>query len=124
MDILARLIATVLVPIFAPPLTRMENALAEHWRAFRSQSWPMAFGKIHQVEVSQPQQIWIATLAYSYEVAGEFYSGFLRLNFGREQDADSFSHRFPRGMPIFVRAKPGKPEVSVMRLSENLQAPL
>jgi hypothetical protein len=80
----------------------------------------MAFGSVHTVDISQGQDcIWRATLAYSYSVAGEYYSGFLTQQFARERDVDDFAHQFPSGLKLFVPYNPDRPERSLVRLREN-----
>ncbi len=117
---LERALAHVLAAVLGPLITSLQRAIGERWRGFRSESWPMAFGSVQNVEISQKQDLlWRATLAYSYSVAGEYYSGFLTEQFAREKDVDDFAHRFPSGLRLFVRYNPSKPEKSVIRLREN-----
>ncbi len=118
---LERLIARIVAELFGPLTTRLQRAAAEHWRKFRSESWPMAFGNTHEVRVVEKDYLWNATLSYSYSVTGEYYAGFLSLQFARESDVDAFVHAFPPGSKLFIRYKPSKPEISLIRLGENAQ---
>ncbi len=117
---LERALARILAAVLGPPITSLERAVGEWWRAYRTESWPSAFGNVQTADISQtPGLIWRATMAYSYSVAGEFYSGYLTQEFARERDVDDFVHRFPSGRRLFVRYNPTKPEKSLLRLQEN-----
>lgn len=117
---LERALAHILAAVLGPSITSLQRAIGERWRGFRSESWPMAFGNVQSIEISQSQDfLWRATLAYSYTVAGEYYSGFLKQQFARERDVDDFAHQFPSGLKIFVHYNPTRPERSLVRLREN-----
>jgi hypothetical protein len=84
-----------------------------------STAWPMADGKIFQGQILPDDiQGWAADLTYSYIALGEYYSGTYRRGFRRKKKAEAFLERFPRGTPIPVRFKAGRPEVSTMLLSD------
>jgi hypothetical protein len=59
--------------------------------------------------------------AYSYLVEGERYAGYFSRQFVDEQDAWDYLRPL-QGQPVFVRYKPGRPDVSAMRLTD--QSPL
>jgi hypothetical protein len=57
-------------------------------------------------------------LAYSYTVEGERYPGHFSRQFADQQDAFDYVQPL-KGRPIFVRYKPGHPNVSAVRLAEQ-----
>jgi hypothetical protein len=52
---------------------------------------------------------------YSYQVDGEFYSGELLRSFALPVQAERFSNRYKKDLPVVIRVHPYKPDVSVLR---------
>ncbi len=59
-----------------------------------------------------------AELSYSYQVNGEFFSGFFQKTFRMRRFAEEFVS-MTEGQQLFVRYHPEKPEVSVIRDQDN-----
>jgi hypothetical protein len=81
-----------------------------------SQSWPTVAGRVEFTAVQQDGQgrtfgPYTLHVAYSYQAAGERYSGFHEQNFRRETDAHAAAAKL-RGSTIAVRYDPQSPETS------------
>jgi hypothetical protein len=90
-------------------------------RSIRGASWPTAQGRVESVKVQTVAEQSLAEMAYSYVVEGERYAGYYARQFADEQDAWDFLRPL-QGQSISVRYKPGRPEVSAIRMVE--QGPL
>lgn len=87
-------------------------------RSIRSAGWPTAVGTVESVSVSTFSEQSLAELAYSYIVEGERYAGHFSRQFADQQDAFDYIQPL-QGRAIFVRYRPGDPNVSAVRLSEQ-----
>ena len=93
------------------------------WRRHGSETWPPVQANIESVTVRRNDEVgisfggphrsggWIGELAYSYSVAGEYYSGFYEAPFLSEKNAWDFVDQF-KGKTVFVRYKPEDPTFS------------
>ena len=63
---------------------------------------------------------YVAQMAYSYGVNGEYFSGYYEKMFFRESSADKFAAEL-KGRPAFIRHKSSSPEVSTL-LREDQQS--
>ncbi len=88
------------------------------WRRRCAETWPQATAT---VESAAPRQIavlnqgaYIAEVAYSYSVGGEYYAGFIQQEAGSEDAADAFAAGYPAGSKLIIRYRADKPEVSVV----------
>jgi hypothetical protein len=93
-------------------------------KTFGARSWPLSQGKIESVIVI-PYHVryftyYQAQLAYSYNVDGEYYSGFYHKFFLREASALRFTEEL-KGKAAFVRSRPKSPDVSTL-LKEDQQS--
>lgn len=78
----------------------------------------MILGYVEHAEVSNEDTGYSVTLSYSYQVNGEFLSGFYSKPFKMFRFAEEFVS-MNRGQQLFVRYDPEKPEVSVIRDKDN-----
>lgn len=78
----------------------------------------MILGYVEHAEVSNEDTGYSVTLSYSYQVNGEFLSGFYSKPFKTFRFAEEFVS-MNRGQQLFVRYDPEKPEVSVIRDKDN-----
>ena len=89
------------------------------WRKWReAESWPTTMATIETKEVRRVQtgkspQHFVAELAYSYSVEGEFYSGFYKKPFDSEIDAWEFADSLS-GKSVPIHYKPDNPAISVL----------
>ena len=120
MDALARLIAELLFPIVAKPFMAVDRARSEWWKRVRSNGWPIVHGRVHSSTIYPDDQLWLAEVSYSYSVNGEFYSGYFRKRFTDEDEAEEYANLFPPDMTLFIRHKPEKPEVSLIRRDDQM----
>jgi hypothetical protein len=87
-------------------------------RSIRGAGWPTAHGRVESVKVQTLAEQSLAEVAYSYLVEGERYAGYYSRQFADEQDAWDFLRPL-QGQFIFVRYKPGCPEVSAVRVVDQ-----
>ncbi len=90
-----------------------------HWlRRRAARQWPLAQGRIEKADWRQPStytnRYFIAELAYSYVINGQFYAGHYRKAFSDADAAAAFVERL-RGASIQVRYKQGAPATSLLR---------
>jgi hypothetical protein len=133
----------VLITLFAPPLTFFQrsfwnfgfvlfwvgvvavwffaNRIPGLLRSVRAGSWPAVPGKIETAKVSEFGQQALGELGYSYLVEGERFSGYFTWNFGNEQEAWDYVNRL-QGRNVVVRYKPKRPDISVLKVSDQLEA--
>jgi hypothetical protein len=99
------------------------------WDDYRSANWEIVPGTVQLVNVSvvragldeaAPVEFAEAELGYSYRTSGETYSGYGHKFFYDEQRAWDFVEHW-REKDVMVRRHPRRPEISVLRLSD--QAP-
>jgi hypothetical protein len=90
-----------------------------HVRVIGSSAWPMANGRVFDTHIVQDDlQGWAAEITYSYSAFGEYYSGVYRRGFRFKKKAAAFLERFPREMPLVVRYKAERPEISTVLPSD------
>jgi hypothetical protein len=87
-------------------------------RNHRADSWPMINGNITTGEVTTIHGRFfdyaLGKLGYSYEVNGDYYSGYFIRQYNDEQKAWNFVDA-KNDKPVLIRYKPGTPQVSVFR---------
>jgi len=94
-------------------------ALRQIIRKRRSSAWATVTATVEGYEfLAASQNGWLVVF-YSYEFAGELYSGELRTWLmrrypGDEERISDFIARFPRGAHLDVRVDPGRPSRSVV----------
>jgi hypothetical protein len=83
---------------------------------FGSSGWPVVNGKVESAysatETNDGVEGMGAEVAYSYEVEGEYFSGFYFKKFLREREADEYAARFKKGQMLPVHYDPRHPERS------------
>jgi hypothetical protein len=84
----------------------------------RAESWPMVPARVERAEVEGTDTGYYADLSYSYQVNGEFFSGFYQKTFRMRRFAEEFVS-ITNGQQLFVRYHPEKPEDSVIRDQDN-----
>jgi hypothetical protein len=89
------------------------------WRRWRdAESWPTTMATIESKEVNQVQSgksshYFVAELAYSYSVRGEFYSGYYKRPFESEIGAWEFADSLT-GKSVLIHYKPNNPAISIL----------
>ncbi len=108
----------ILIVVFATTVAVSFRALL--WRRLKTlgaRSWPLSQGKIEFGTVIQQRtrygSYYLAQMAYSYAVDGEYYSGYYERIFLRESSAQKFADEL-KGKPAFVRHKASSAEVSTL----------
>lgn len=90
----------------------------ECYRRARSTNWPTTSATIESGEVStiryKSSEISTATPGHSYQLNGNYYSGYHSQEFDREQKAQSYVDA-KKGQVVQISFDPQKPETSVMR---------
>jgi uncharacterized protein DUF3592 len=104
------------------------DRIPEWFRSLRAGSWRVVSGSVETAEVTafhgrSPSGLSSAEMArvslgYSYQVDGEFYSGYFFTSFKDEQEAWNFADRW-KGKSVVIRYNPAKPDVSVLRMQEQ-----
>jgi Zn-dependent oligopeptidase len=100
--------------------------LAERgWQWLRrraARSWPMAEGRVERAEWRQPnaatKRYFVADLAYSYVVGGQYFAGYYRRSFSAMNSAAAFVQSV-KDRPLQVRYKRGEIGTSLL-LEENI----
>jgi uncharacterized protein DUF3592 len=84
----------------------------------RAQNWPAAKGNVVSCDVKtyhgRFSDYAVGVLGYSYEVNGEYYSGYFERQYNDEQTAWTFVDS-RRNLPVVVRYKANNPQTSVLR---------
>ncbi len=82
-----------------------------------ARQWPVAEGRVERAEWRQPNtgtnRYYIAELAYSYVVAGQYYAGYYRRSFSDAVSAAAFADSL-RDRPVQVRYKNGQIGTSLL----------
>jgi hypothetical protein len=114
----------VLLTLFVLGLLLTIKRWPEWFRRARSARWPTVPGTIEGGEVSTlrgrrrnsdgPIERATASLAYSYQVNGTYYSGYHIAVFDDEQEAWSFVDGL-KGETVQVSYNPRRPDISVLR---------
>jgi hypothetical protein len=81
----------------------------------RAADWPIAEGHVEKVADAWDTETGVTrvSLAYSYKVDGEWYSGQESFTFDRDDQAASFKAAY-RDRAVFVHYRPNKPRISVL----------
>ena len=94
-----------------------------YWQRRGNQTWQTAEGRIFQAvhlsEDDMGNRGNFVRVMYSYQVDGEFYSGELVRSFALPVQAERFSNRYKKDLPVIIRVHPHKPDVSVLRDDDN-----
>ena len=89
----------------------------------KSDSWSSVRAIVEHGELHHEQRgkisVPVAQLSYSYQYEGEYYAGFFRKPFGREESAYKLIDNVPSGTTVTIRCKPNHPDRSVMREDDN-----
>lgn len=87
-----------------------------------ARQWPVADGRVERAEWRQPNtgtnRYFVADLAYSYVVGGQYFAGYYRRSFSNAEDAASFVNSV-KERAVQVRYKRGESATSLL-LDENL----
>lgn len=106
-------VAAALVRIFAK----------DQVRALWAGSWPTTQGTVESGTISTYRtkygKYYVAELAYSYAVSGEYYSGYYKKTFLREASAQRFVDGL-KGQMVFVRHKADSAGRSVLLKQDQL----
>ncbi len=105
--------------------------LAERgWQWLRrraARDWPLAEGRVQSVEWRQPRtgtnRYFLADLAFSYVVGGQFYAGYYRRSFSRREEAVAWTQSM-RGRTVQVRYRAENPGRCIFREEEVAAAEL
>ena len=94
------------------------------WPVLRSRGWQRIPARVVDVTVSEWDSLPNAVnpsgalyklqVSYSYEVNGEFYSGYYSPPVLDETDIANYRQSYPKGRPIMVRCNRSRPEDSVL----------
>ncbi len=111
--------------IFAAVVAVAVRGLAWHKvKTLGARSWPTSQGKIEFGTVIEHRtryfSYYVAQMAYSYAVNGEYFSGYYEKIFFSESSADKFAAEL-KGRPAFIRHKSSTPDVSTL-LKEDQQS--
>jgi hypothetical protein len=102
------------------------RTVATSLRSRQAQSWPTANGSVVSCDVKtyhgRFSDYAIGELGYSYEVNGEYYSGYFKPQYNDEQAAWTFVDS-RKNIPVGVRYKQGDPQTSVLRDEDQSMAP-
>ena len=99
-------------------------AAIRYWQRRGNQTWQTVEGRIFQAvhftedEIGRTGGNYVRVM-YSYQVNGEFYSGELLRSFATFGQAERFSSRYKKDLPVIIRVHPHKPNVSVFREDDN-----
>jgi len=89
-----------------------------------ARSWPTSQGKIEFGTVIEHRtryfSYYVAQMAYSYAVSGEYFSGYYEKMFFKESSVDRFVADL-KGRSAFIRHKSSSPDVSTL-LKEDQQS--
>ena len=109
--------------------------LPEWLRSVRAEGWRLIQGSVETGDVTvmrtavdrnlrffRGPELARASLGYSYQSDGSFYSGHYSKAFVDEQKAWDFVHAW-KGQSVMVRYHPAKPDVSVLRLKDQISSP-
>jgi hypothetical protein len=109
------LVVTVIaILLFARRLPALQASL-------RARNWLITEGRVETVDVRTIAEQALAEVGYSYLVDGERHAGYFGEQFADEQDAWNCIRPL-KGQAITVRYKPGRAEVSAIRIAD--QSPL
>jgi hypothetical protein len=88
-----------------------------------ARGWPCAEGYVETAGWRQPNshsnRYFVAELAYSYVIGGQFYAGYYRRSFSRAAAAEAFVESI-KSRPLQVRYQPGQVSRSLL-LDEDVR---
>lgn len=106
------------VIVLAVFLAILAERLWQWLRRRAARQWPLAQGRVEQADWRQPStytnRYFVAELAYSYVINGQFYAGHYRRSFSDPDAAAAFVERLS-GASIQVRYKIAAPATSLLR---------
>jgi hypothetical protein len=106
------------VIVLAVFLAIVAERLWQWLRRRAARAWPLAQGRVERADWRQPSaytnRYFVAELAYSYIINGQFYAGHYRRAFSNAEEAAEFVARL-RGASIQARYKAGAPATSLLR---------
>jgi hypothetical protein len=88
-------------------------------RRLGSQNWPLITATVDGVCGDVDLHYKSVELLYVYELSGATFSGRSAKPFLWSESAKAYVTRFPEGSSLMVRVKPGFPEISVVRDSDQ-----
>ena len=98
--------------------------LRQRIRLRHARSWPSETGRVESTAIQLKQSStgpsgvttssYVASVQYSYNLRGEYYSGVLRHNFVLESRAQKWTGKFTTSLPLRVRCNPANPNDSVL----------
>ena len=88
-------------------------------RSMRGANWPTAVGKVETVGVRTFVEQSLAEIGYSYFVEGDRHSGYFTRQFAEEQEAWNYATPL-KGQSVTVRYKTGAPNISTLRLEDQI----
>jgi hypothetical protein len=105
------------------------DRLPEWIRSLRAGSWRTASDSIETADVTTVRgtgpsglrkvELTKASLGYSHQIDGAFYSGYFSKAFTDEQAAWDFADKW-KGRDVMIRYNPARPDVSVLRMEDQL----
>lgn len=103
-------------------LAVMAERVRQWLRRRAARNWPVADGRVERAEWRQPNtgtnRYFVAELAYSYVVGGQYYAGYYRRSFSDMDSAMRFV-KSAAGRPLQVPYKRGESATSLL-LEENI----
>jgi Protein of unknown function (DUF3592) len=87
-----------------------------------SDRWSFAQGTVERSSVRVEhgdRTVFVAEIAYSFSLNGEFYGGQHKHAFTSEEAADAFVRTFAAGAPVTIRCRAGHPVESMLREDDN-----
>ncbi len=117
------LILLVLLVAVAVTAIVTRDQWTEWLRSARSKNWPVVSGTMETGGLSitknnRGRDIVTTSLGYSYNVDGNYYSGYHIEQFNREQDGTPYIDA-QKGRAVQISYDPQKPEISVLRNSSG-----
>jgi hypothetical protein len=91
-------------------------------REYRASTWPIVGGLITTTSVrvirADRGELAFAEIGYSYQIEGNYCSGYFKVQFPDEQAAWTFVDKL-KGQPAVIRYNPRKPDVSILRTQDQ-----
>src|SRR5215471_7597185 len=107
-------------------LVRLWLVFRSFWNHHKAKTWPLISGRVEDISVEERvagrsfRTFYQAELSYSYEVAGEFYSGsFSPPMFEFEEESHRFAQHFQTGRNVKLHYNPTHPGESVLLLEDQ-----
>lgn len=120
-DLQAAVVVTSLAALFIFNLYFRLKQRGYDARYLLSQNWPTISATVvgGSVQSGGDQSQFFSEFSYSYQIEGQYYSGYYRRVFGDEQRAWDFVDGM-KDKTVVVRYKRKKPEISVFRHKDQL----